>query len=79
MTKKKLTGYDRINLLVDNLVAAIKAELGNGELERKLDCNWSKYVDIEYELDAVVTKTRAKIKAGRQASLEIFVVLESEN
>ena len=75
----KNEAWNRIDRKVDELVNAIRIELEAGTLDSILDCAWSKYEDLKYDLDIVIVKSGAKTKIQRTAVLEIGIELEADN
>ena len=75
----KNDAWNRIDRKADELVNAIRKELENGTLDDILDCNWSKYEELKYDLAVVIVKSRAKTKIQRTVVLELSIELEADN
>ena len=75
----KNDAWNRIDRKADELVNAIRKELENGTLDGILDCAWSKYEELKYDLDIVIVKSRAKTKIQRTVVLELSIELEADN
>ena len=75
----KNDAWNRIDRKVDELVNAIRKELANGTLDNILDCNWSKYEELKYDLDVVIVKSGEKTKIQRTVVLDMNIELEADN